>query len=52
MRVALHTRLKPGREAEYAQAHAVIPRDLDVALRDADDYLGGDMGLRLVGELP
>jgi L-rhamnose mutarotase len=35
MRVALHTRLKPGREEEYEQVHAVIPRDLDVALRDA-----------------
>ncbi len=35
MRVALHTRLKPGREAEYAQAQAVIPADLEVALRDA-----------------
>jgi L-rhamnose mutarotase len=35
MRVALHTRLKPGREEEYEQVHAVIPRDLEVALRDA-----------------
>jgi L-rhamnose mutarotase len=35
MRVALHTRLKPGREVEYEQVHAVIPRDLEVALRDA-----------------
>ncbi|HEX2132975.1 MAG TPA: L-rhamnose mutarotase [Actinophytocola sp.] len=35
MRVALHTRLKPGKEAEYERAHAVIPADLDVALRDA-----------------
>jgi len=35
MRVALHTRLKPGREAEYEQVHAVIPSDLEVALRDA-----------------
>jgi L-rhamnose mutarotase len=35
MRVALHTRLKPGRETEYEQVHAVIPRDLEVALRDA-----------------
>jgi L-rhamnose mutarotase len=102
MRVALHTRLKPGREAEYEQVHAVIPSDLDVALRDAgvtswaifrdgldlfhvlevedyqamrhalrdhpanipwqarmselldvaDDYSGGDMGLKLVWELP
>jgi L-rhamnose mutarotase len=102
MRVALHTRLKPGREAEYEKVHAVIPRDLEVALRDAgvtswaifrdgldlfhvlevedyqamrhalrdhpanipwqermsellaveDDYSGGDMGLKLVWELP
>jgi L-rhamnose mutarotase len=35
MRVALHTRLKPGREEEYEHAHAVIPRDLEIALRDA-----------------
>src|SRR6476469_8246523 len=35
MRVALHTRLKPGREEEYEQVHAVIPRDLEIALRDA-----------------
>jgi L-rhamnose mutarotase len=35
MRVALHTRLKPGREEEYERVHAVIPGDLDVALRDA-----------------
>lgn len=34
MRVALHTRLQPGREAGYDQVHAVIPRDLEVALRD------------------
>jgi L-rhamnose mutarotase len=35
MRVALHTRLKPGREEEYEKVHAVIPRDLEIALRDA-----------------
>ena len=35
MRVALHTRLRAGREAEYERVHAVIPGDLDVALRDA-----------------
>ncbi|GAB3432452.1 L-rhamnose mutarotase [Actinophytocola sediminis] len=35
MRVALHTRLKPGKESEYEQVHAVIPGELDVALRDA-----------------
>ena len=34
-RIALHTKLKPGREAEYEQVHAVIPHDLDVALREA-----------------
>ena len=35
MRVALHTRLKPGKETEYERTHAVIPSDLEVALRDA-----------------
>ena len=35
MRVALHTRLRPGREAEYEQVHSVIPGDLEVALRNA-----------------
>jgi L-rhamnose mutarotase len=34
-RIALHTRLKPGREADYERVHAVIPADLDVALREA-----------------
>ncbi|AIG74747.1 Hypothetical protein AJAP_09240 [Amycolatopsis japonica] len=34
-RVALHTRLKPGKEAEYESVHAVIPPDLDEALRGA-----------------
>jgi L-rhamnose mutarotase len=34
-RVALHTRLKPGREADYEVVHAVIPVDLDAALREA-----------------
>ncbi|QUQ69567.1 L-rhamnose mutarotase [Kutzneria sp. CA-103260] len=33
--VALHTRLKAGREADYEAVHAVIPSDLDVALRAA-----------------
>jgi L-rhamnose mutarotase len=33
--VALHTRLKPGREADYEAVHAKIPDDLDVALREA-----------------
>ena len=35
MRVALHTRLESGREAEYERVHAVIPSDLEMALRDA-----------------
>jgi L-rhamnose mutarotase len=34
-RIALHTRLKPGKEEEYERVHAVIPADLDAALRDA-----------------
>jgi L-rhamnose mutarotase len=34
-RIALHTRLKPGREADYERVHAVIPAELDTALRDA-----------------
>ena len=34
-RIALHTRLAPGREQEYEQVHAVIPEDLDKALREA-----------------
>lgn len=33
--VALHTRLKPGKEEEYEQVHAVIPAELDAALRAA-----------------
>ena len=35
MRVALHTRLKPGKESEYERVHAVIPAELDIALRAA-----------------
>ena len=35
MRVALHTRLKPGKERDYEGVHAVIPAELDIALRDA-----------------
>jgi L-rhamnose mutarotase len=35
MRVALHTRLKPGKENEYERVHAVIPGELDIALRAA-----------------
>ncbi|WP_066299925.1 L-rhamnose mutarotase [Arthrobacter luteolus] len=34
-RIALHTRLKPGREAEYDAVHARIPANLDAALREA-----------------
>jgi L-rhamnose mutarotase len=34
-RIALHTRLKPGKEAEYERVHAVIPQELDAALRAA-----------------
>ena len=33
--VALHTRLKAGREADYDRVHATIPTELDVALREA-----------------
>jgi L-rhamnose mutarotase len=35
-RIALHTRLKPGREQAYEQIHAVIPRELDAAMREAE----------------
>ncbi len=34
-RIALHTKLKPGREADYEREHAKIPDDLDAALREA-----------------
>jgi L-rhamnose mutarotase len=34
-RIALHTRLKQGRERDYEAIHAVIPTDLDQALREA-----------------
>ena len=34
-RIALHTRLKPGREADYEREHAAIPAELDAALREA-----------------
>ena len=34
-RIALHTRLAPGKEDEYEKTHAVIPDELDVALREA-----------------
>ncbi|ETK31929.1 L-rhamnose mutarotase [Microbispora sp. ATCC PTA-5024] len=33
-RVALHTKLKPGMEEAYEKIHAVIPGDLDAALRE------------------
>ena len=33
--MALHTRLKTGKEAEYESVHAVIPPELDTALREA-----------------
>ncbi|SDN36472.1 L-rhamnose mutarotase [Allokutzneria albata] len=33
--VALHTRLRPGKEAEYDRVHAEIPAALDDALRAA-----------------
>lgn len=33
--VAFRTKLKPGSEADYDREHAVIPADLDVALREA-----------------
>ncbi|BCB77349.1 L-rhamnose mutarotase [Phytohabitans flavus] len=34
-RIALHTRLKPGKESEYDEVHATIPAELDAALRAA-----------------
>jgi L-rhamnose mutarotase len=34
-RVALHTRLKPGKESAYDTIHATIPPELDVAMREA-----------------
>jgi L-rhamnose mutarotase len=34
-RIALHTKLKPGREEEYEREHAKIPDELDKALREA-----------------
>jgi L-rhamnose mutarotase len=33
--IALHTRLRPGSEAEYDRVHAIIPAKLDAALREA-----------------
>lgn len=34
-KIALHTRLKPGKEAEYERVHARISDELDAALRSA-----------------
>jgi L-rhamnose mutarotase len=34
-RIALHTRLKPGKEQEYEAVHATIPPALEAALREA-----------------
>jgi len=36
--IALHTRLRPGKEEEYDRVHAEIPGDLDIALRAAGVY--------------
>ena len=33
--IALHTVLKPGAQARYDEVHAVIPEELDRALREA-----------------
>ncbi|MDP9906978.1 L-rhamnose mutarotase [Arthrobacter bambusae] len=33
--IALHTRLKPGAEQDYAEAHAGIPAELVAALKEA-----------------
>ena len=35
MRVALHTRLKPGAEAAYEAAHREVPAELTAAIRAA-----------------
>ncbi|MCP2335689.1 L-rhamnose mutarotase [Actinomadura rupiterrae] len=35
MRIALHTRLKPGAEAAYEQAHREVPEELTDAIRAA-----------------
>lgn len=34
-RIALHTKVSRGKEAEYAQAHAAMPVELTDALREA-----------------
>ena len=33
MQIALHTRIKPGREAEYDAAHRAVPPELVTAIR-------------------
>ncbi|MET8333342.1 L-rhamnose mutarotase [Streptosporangium canum] len=33
MRVALHTRIRPGRESEYEQAHREVPPELVEAIK-------------------
>ncbi|WP_433464238.1 L-rhamnose mutarotase [Spirillospora sp. CA-128828] len=35
MRIALHTRLKPGAEEEYERAHREVPAELTDAIRGA-----------------
>ncbi|MFI6169319.1 L-rhamnose mutarotase [Nocardia sp. NPDC051052] len=35
MRIALHTKLKPGAEAEYEAAHRAVPGELVAAIRAA-----------------
>ncbi len=35
MRIALHTRLRPGAEADYEQAHREVPGELVAAIRAA-----------------
>ena len=35
MRIALHTRVRPDRIAEYEQAHREVPHELEAAIRAA-----------------
>ncbi|CAM4155973.1 L-rhamnose mutarotase [Nocardia ninae] len=35
MRIALHTKLKPGAEAAYEAAHRAVPAELVAAIKDA-----------------
>ncbi|WP_433664852.1 L-rhamnose mutarotase [Nocardia sp. CA-128927] len=35
MRIALHTKLKPGAEAEYEEAHRAVPAELVAAIKEA-----------------